>query len=462
MKKVFFSIAVFGSCLTSLPALAQGQIKDSLGLPGDNLNLYGVLDIFQQSKTLEEFEGKLNAQDSKINNLDLNGDNKIDYIKVVDNVQGNSHAIVLKDEISEKDLQDVAVIEVEKDKNGKVKIQIVGDEALYGKNYIVEPKDMEDKSVSSGGTPNPGYSGQTNQTTVINNTTNNYYDNDNYYPHNNYNTVYYPVNTWYMWDFLFAPTYVVYVSPWHWGYYPTYWNPWVPMYWHEYYGYHYHHYGYYHRAYEYRSPDTHGFYGHRRTVSETVHHRESEGAYHSTYGHRDMLNKSINENRVIRDNNNQQGRDEHRNNGQPNRNDQRNNPGQGRDNHRNDNQQQNNRPERNNPPQGRDDHRNDNQQQQNNRPERNNPPQGRDDHRNDNQQPQQQNRQERNNPPQNNTHESRPERNNQQARPSRSERREARQVQRSEQHSQAQPRSESRGNNSGNSGNSGGGGGRKR
>ncbi len=437
MKKVFFSIAVFGSCLTSLPALAQGQIKDSLGLPGDNLNLYGVLDIFQQSKTLEEFEGKLNAQDSKINNLDLNGDNKIDYIKVVDNVQGNSHAIVLKDEISEKDLQDVAVIEVEKDKNGKVKIQIVGDEALYGKNYIVEPKDMEDKSVSSGGTPNPGYSGQTNQTTVINNTTNNYYDNDNYYPHNNYNTVYYPVNTWYMWDFLFAPTYVVYVSPWHWGYYPTYWNPWVPMYWHEYYGYHYHHYGYYHRAYEYRSPDTHGFYGHRRTVSETVHHRESEGAYHSTYGHRDMLNKSINENRVIRDNNNQQGRDDRRNNGQPNRNDQRNNPGQGRDNHRNDNQQQNNRPERNNPPQGRDDHRNDNQQQQNNR-------------------------QERNNPPQNNTHESRPERNNQQARPSRSERREARQVQRSEQHSQAQPRSESRGNNSGNSGNSGGGGGRRR
>ena len=49
---------------------------DSLGLPGDNLNLYAVLDLFQQSETFEIFEKKLNEEDSKINNLDLNNDGK--------------------------------------------------------------------------------------------------------------------------------------------------------------------------------------------------------------------------------------------------------------------------------------------------------------------------------------------------------------------------------------------------
>ena len=101
MKKLFLSIVLIGSSFITSSVYSQSQIKDSLGLPGDNLNLYGVLDLFQQSKTLEEFENKLNAQDSKVNNLDLNGDNKIDYIKIVDNAQGTSHAIVLKDEISE-------------------------------------------------------------------------------------------------------------------------------------------------------------------------------------------------------------------------------------------------------------------------------------------------------------------------------------------------------------------------
>ena len=46
--------------------------SDSLGLPGDNLNLYAVLDLFQGSKTFEIFEQKLNEKKSKINNLDLN------------------------------------------------------------------------------------------------------------------------------------------------------------------------------------------------------------------------------------------------------------------------------------------------------------------------------------------------------------------------------------------------------
>ncbi len=362
MKKLIFSITLIGSCMICSPIFSQSQIKDSLGLPGDNFNLYGVLDLFQQSKTLEEFERKLNAQDSKLNNLDLNNDNKIDYLKIVDNVQGTSHAIVIKDEISDKDLQDVAVIEVDKDKNGKVKIQIVGDELLYGKNYIVEPKELEEKSNTAGETANPGYK---DQITVINNTTNNYYNNDNSYPGNYYGGggVYYPVNNWYMWDYLYGPTYVVYVSPWYWGYYPGYWNPWTPWYWHEYYGFHYQHYGYYHRCYTYRAPEAHGYYGQRKSVSTTVNNRIASGNYRSTYGRRDLLHKTMDENRAVKENNNRLNKPNQDNNNRRQKDVQPRNDNRVNDNRVNDNQRGNNSPQNNNVP------RNNTRE---NKPERNN------------------------------------------------------------------------------------------
>jgi len=35
---------------------AQSKQPKQLGLPGDNLNLYAALKLFQESKTLEDFE----------------------------------------------------------------------------------------------------------------------------------------------------------------------------------------------------------------------------------------------------------------------------------------------------------------------------------------------------------------------------------------------------------------------
>ncbi len=49
--------------------------------------------------------------------------------------------------------QDVAVILLDKVK-GKVSLQIVGDEELYGKDYVIEPKG------NSSITANPGYIGE--------------------------------------------------------------------------------------------------------------------------------------------------------------------------------------------------------------------------------------------------------------------------------------------------------------
>ena len=83
-----------------------------MGLPGDNLNLYATLKLFQESETLELFEKNLNDQETRINNLDLNGDNQIDYIRVIDNVDNNVHLITLQVAINNTENQDVAVTRI--------------------------------------------------------------------------------------------------------------------------------------------------------------------------------------------------------------------------------------------------------------------------------------------------------------------------------------------------------------
>ena len=56
----------------------QGQ--NQWEVPGDNFSLEGALELFKKSASPEEFERSLNDPDSRVNNLDLNGDGYIDYI----------------------------------------------------------------------------------------------------------------------------------------------------------------------------------------------------------------------------------------------------------------------------------------------------------------------------------------------------------------------------------------------
>ena len=92
-----FSFVILTTGLLSLPLFSQIQSEfTALGLPADDLNLYAVLDVFQKSKTLEEFEKVLNSIDSNINNIDLNNDNSIDYIDVLSYKEGNLYSILLR------------------------------------------------------------------------------------------------------------------------------------------------------------------------------------------------------------------------------------------------------------------------------------------------------------------------------------------------------------------------------
>jgi len=276
---------------------AQDNVKERLNLPGDNLNLFAVMNLFQESETLESFEKNLNSMDSKINNLDLNGDDQIDYIKVLDYAEGSDHTIILQVAVNENENQDVAVFTVQKDNNNQVKIQLIGDEELYGKDYIIEPNYGD--NASSGETPNPGYKGNVKSV------------NGNKLPADRFVRV--EVSAWPLISYLFMPNYVVWRSPWYWGYYPPYWSAWRPYYWDYYYGYHSHRIPFYYRHYRhcnyYSYPhwSDHYYNGYRSHSNIVYKHRES-GHYNRTYSRPDLRtvgstdyrkNNSTNERRTI-------------------------------------------------------------------------------------------------------------------------------------------------------------------
>ena len=89
-------------------------------MPGDNLDLFAVLDLFQKSKTIEDFEKALNDTETGINNMDLTLDGKIDFIKVMTEQNNEDFTFILQVDITEKEIRDVAVIILSKDKDDKV------------------------------------------------------------------------------------------------------------------------------------------------------------------------------------------------------------------------------------------------------------------------------------------------------------------------------------------------------
>lgn len=242
IKAAFTAIIAFSS-------VAYAENPDSLGLPGDGLNLQATLNLFRKSKSPEEFEKMLNAKDNHVNNLDLDADGKVDYIRVYDISKDNVHALVLQVPVNAKESQDVAVIEIEKRGAESALIQIVGDKELYGDEYIVQPKAEKEKS--------PGA---------------------DHFRHFNSSQVAF-VNVWY-WpcvQYVYYPGYAVWVSPWYYSYYPMWWDPWAPCPYYTYYGWTYVYYDYYYCcAPVYVLPNAHDVYQPRRVVSQTVQNRNAE------------------------------------------------------------------------------------------------------------------------------------------------------------------------------------------
>ena len=144
----------------------------------DNLDLRAVATVFGDASNLEDFERRLNDPKTQISNLDLNNDNYVDYLRVIETVEGNVHLVVVQAVLEKDVFQDVATIEVERDSNNRVQVQVVGDVYMYGTNYIYEPVYVH--------------------TPII------------------YNT-------------FWVGNYRPYYSSWYWGYYPSYYSYWNPF-----------------------------------------------------------------------------------------------------------------------------------------------------------------------------------------------------------------------------------------
>lgn len=233
------SLALF-FMIGSLNLTAQTE-EGATGLLGDNFSLEGAIDVFKNASSMEDFEAQLNNKDKSVNNLDLNDDGDIDYIRVEDHMDGDVHAIVLQALISEEESQDIAVIEIEKTGDESATLQIVGDVDLYGEDHFVEPFAEEGSSTGRG--PSPEYK----ISRII-------------------------VNVW-MWPsvrFVYRPNYVVYRSPYRWRVYPRVWKPWRPFSWTVYHGNRFHYNRHYRVTRTHRVVSARKIYTPRRKSSKVV------------------------------------------------------------------------------------------------------------------------------------------------------------------------------------------------
>ncbi len=266
--KIGFLTIIFLVAMSNLNAQDKTEPEtdsELLGLPGDNLDLYATLDLFQKSKTIEEFEASLNEEKIGVNNLDLNVDGEVDFIKVVTQKEEDDFAFVLQVDINKDEIQDVAVILVTKEKDGEVNIQMKGDEDLYGKDYIIEPK-LETSAV----TANPAYSGsdtvvvKSEPATVV------------------------VVESEPIVQYVYSPVYVPYYPPYYYGYYPPYYHPYPVISVNIYFGRNRYHHNRYHGGNRggntvviNNNNSTYNNYNKTRNTSNTVNRNKSEDKYKS-------------------------------------------------------------------------------------------------------------------------------------------------------------------------------------
>jgi hypothetical protein len=245
MRSLNFGLTIIFSAFLASSVYAQTiSPADSTGLPGDHFSLEGALEMFKKSSTPEEFEKLINTEGNKVNNLDLNGDGDVDYIKVIDKKEGDAHAFILQAAVSENESQDIAVIELEQKDNDQAVVQIVGDEDIYGESKIVDPTPVSAPA-------------QSNSTPVI-------------------------VNVW-AWPavrYVYTPSYVAWASPWGWRARPIWWHPWRPVRWHTFYAYHTVYRNQYVVVHQHRAIYAHSVYAPTRTTSAIVQTRHAAPIHH--------------------------------------------------------------------------------------------------------------------------------------------------------------------------------------
>jgi hypothetical protein len=180
--KVLISILMIILCFSFIWAQEEVNIEASSAKISEGLDLEAVAELFKDAEDMEAFEQSLNDPDIGINNLDLDENDEVDFIRVQEEVEDDIHLIILQATLAEEEYQDVATIEIEKseDEDETYNMQIRGNEDIYGSDYYVTPVDVR-------------------------------------------------IHTWPIIKRIYGPAYRSYRSPYYWGRYPKWWKRHRPV-----------------------------------------------------------------------------------------------------------------------------------------------------------------------------------------------------------------------------------------
>jgi len=176
---VFFALWMTRGC-QSRRSRGQAQYNQNVTVTAaaaDGLDLQAVLKLVKDVKNAQELEKQLNRKNG-INNLDLNEDGTVDFIKVTE--YGNKNDVwgfSLTTEPVKGEVQEIATIEIEK-AGDSARVEARGNEHVYGHNH---------------------------------------------YYHSRFG-----VGDFLLWSYLLSP-HRYYSSPWGWGSYPSYYSSYSPI-----------------------------------------------------------------------------------------------------------------------------------------------------------------------------------------------------------------------------------------
>ena len=182
MSERSYQYLIGGLCLAVLfsifwPSKPKNQYKvnvQTVTAAADGLDLRAVGALVKKAKDGEDLERLLNDKNEGINNLDLNEDDKVDYIKVTEYGDDKVKGFSLTAEPEKGEEQEVATIEIEKSDSENANVQVQGNQQIYGNNH--------------------------------------------------YYRSHFPVGSFLLWSYLLRP-HPFYASPWGYGYYPSYHRP---------------------------------------------------------------------------------------------------------------------------------------------------------------------------------------------------------------------------------------------
>ena len=105
----------------------------------DQFDLRVLESLLKETTNAEKFEERLNGGDPKLHNLDLDENDKVDYINVNEYGSGNTRGLALSVELApeggESQVQEIARIDIEKDSDSGGKYEVRGNQSLYGNNH---------------------------------------------------------------------------------------------------------------------------------------------------------------------------------------------------------------------------------------------------------------------------------------------------------------------------------------